>query len=251
MPPSIVLPKEFDIANVSFSDVRALDNGGKIAYIAYNNAPLVVQTPPMKAPFGMSVWEDGKDVKYSLDLSFAGIDGSPKLQAFYDMLDKLDNRLVDDGFENQSAWFKGKKYGSREIVEALYTPMIKHAKDRKTGERTDKYPPTVKLTVPFRDGAFTCDVFDSTRQPVDINEIQTKGAQVTAIIKCAGIWFSGGKFGASWRVVQMKVAPNDMSFSGFAFRTDGAEDAQRQMIDCDADNGDAHKSSSDSEEIDD
>lgn len=254
MAPTIVLPKEFDITKVSFSDVKVLDNGGKIVYVSYNNAPLVVQTPPMTAPFGMSVWDnDGKaSAKYSLDLSFKAMDASPKLQKFYDMLERMDKRLVDDGYANQSTWFKGKKYGSREIVEALFTPMIKYAKDRDTGERTDKYPPTFKVGVPFRDGAFTCDIFNDKRQPMDLSTIETKGANVTAIIQCTGMWFAGGKFGASWRLVQAKISPNTMSFTGFAFRGDDGNDGNdgdMDIVDC-AETDRADKSSSDSEEVD-
>ena len=256
MAPTIVLPREFDIANVTFSDVRTLENGGKLAYVSYNGAPLVVQTPQMSAPFGMSMWDnDGKAApKYSLDLSFKGLDASPKLQAFYDMLEHLDNRLVDHGYDNQNTWFKGKKYGSREIVEALYTPVIKFAKDRDTGERTDKYPPTVKLSVPFRDGNFSCDVFDSQRRQLDLNAVETKGAAVTAIVQCTGVWFAGGKFGISWRVIQAKISPNDMSFSGFAFMNDENQDHDnnndddRAVVDCPDDV--VAGSSSDSEEID-
>lgn len=222
MAPPIVLAKNFDINNVSYSEPRALESGGKIVYLSYNGTPLIMQTPVMSAPFGLSMWDnDGKVApKYSLDLSFKGMDTSPQLRSFYDALENLDQRLVDDGFANQSSWFKGKKYGSRDIVEALYTTQIKYPKDRDTGERTDKYPSTFKLGVPFRDGAFACDVFDDNKQPVDINTIETKGAHVTAIVQCTGIWFAGGKFGASWRIVQMKVVPNKTAFVGYAFRDD-------------------------------
>ena len=243
MAPTIVLSKNFDINNVTFSDLKMLDNGGKIVYVSYNRAPLIMQTPAMSAPFGMSVWDnDGKAVpKYTLDLSFKGMDASPGLQSFYAVLEQLDGRLVDDGFANQGSWFKGKKYGSREIVEALYTPMIKHAKDRETGERTDKYPPTFKAGVPFRDNGFTCDVFNDRKQAItDLAEnlTQTKGAKVTAIVQCTGIWFAGGKFGVSWRVVQMKLVPNTTSLVGYAFRDDDDNDADAEGCSNAATNGD-------------
>jgi hypothetical protein len=256
MAPKIILPKEFDVSRVTFSDVKVLDNGGKIVYVSYDSAPLVIQTPTMTAPFGMSVWDnDGKAAaKYSLDLSFKNMDASPKLQKFYEMLEQLDNKLVNDGFLNQATWFKGKKYGSREILEALFTPMIKYAKDRDTGERTDKYPPTMKIGIPCRDGRFSCDIFDDKKRTIDLNAIETKGAAVTAIIQCTGLWFAGGKFGASWRLVQAKIVANSMSFDTYAFRGDGDNDGNddAEIVDCTAQNGDDdHKSSSDSEEEDD
>ena len=219
MSSTITLPKEFDINNVSFSDVRMLDNGGKVVYVSYNNAPMILQTPQMVAPFGMSQWEnEGKsNTKYTIDLSFKAMDKNPSMQAFYNALEEIDAKLVKDGFKHQQTWFKGKKYNSEEIVEALYTPLIRHAKDRQTGEITDKYPPTFKLTVPYKDGKFTCEAFDDARNSVDIATVETKGSKVTAIIQCMGLWFAGGKFGSTWRIVQMKVVPN-AAIRGYAFK---------------------------------
>lgn len=231
MAPQIILAKDFDIKNVSFSDVKMLDNGGKIVYVSYNRAPFFLQTPTMPAPFGLSSWDggDGKSaVKYSLDLSFKGMDASPSVKAFYGVLEKLDRTLLDHGFANQANWFKGKRYGSREIVEALYTPLIKFARDKTTGEKTDAYPPTFKASVPFRDGDFACDVFDATRKPVRLSDIDTKGSAVTAIIQCTGVWFAGGKFGVSWKIAQMKVVSSSSKLSGFALRDDDDDDAPQQ-----------------------
>lgn len=219
MSSTITLAKDFDINNVTFSDVRTLDNGGKVVYLSYNRAPLILQTPQLHAPFGMSKWDnDGKEntCKYTLDLSFKGLDRSPGIQNFYNVLESLDKKLVEDGFNNQATWFKGKKV-SKEVVEALYTPLIKHAKDKMTGEVTDRYPPTFKVTVPFKEGKFVCEVYDDKRNLVDLNSIETKGSKVTAIIQCMGLWFAGGKFGSTWRVVQMKCAPN-AAIRGYAFK---------------------------------
>jgi hypothetical protein len=255
MAPTIILAKDFNINNVTFSDVKMLDNGGKIVYVSYNKSPFLMQTPKMKAPFGLSMWDnDGKNVpKYTLDLSFGGMDSSPQLQAFYEVLENMDVRMVNDGFDNQQSWFKGKKYGSREIVEALYTPIIKYAKDKNTGERSDKYPPTMKLNVPFRDGTFACDAFDDNRKPVNVESIETKGSFINAIIQCTGVWFAGGKFGVSWKVVQMKYTPASMSFMGqCAFRDDDNEngDGGRRGYDADVDTGAARVGNKSREEHD-
>ena len=216
---SITLAKDFDISKVSYNDVRMLDNGGKVVYVSYNKAPLVLQTPTMYAPFGIQKWtNDGRD-KYTLNLSFRGKDNSKALQSFYDVLYDLDSKLVEDGFKNQQTWFKGKKYNSKEVLEALYTPLITPAKDKTTGDITDKYPATFKMTVPSKDGNFSCEVYDETKSLVDLNTINTKGSRVSALIQFAGLWFAGGKFGSSWRVVQMLVKPNQ-AIRGYGFKDD-------------------------------
>jgi hypothetical protein len=117
-------------------------------------------------------------------------------------------------------WLK-KKYNSVDVVEALYTPMVKYAKDKTTGEITDKYPPTFKLKIPFVNSAFQCEVYDNKRKTVDLKQLidtgAFKGAKVTAIIQCLGIWVAGGKYGCSWKVLQMRVSP-PQTIKGYAFK---------------------------------
>lgn len=215
---NIVLPQQFDINMLSYNNIRTLDNGGKVVYISYNKKPLILQTPEMMAPFGLNKWNnEGKSIdKYSLDLSFKGKDERDVLNKFFENFVSIDQKLVHDGFVNCQSWFK-KKYPSEDVVEALYTPIVKYPKD-KNGEVSDKYPPTFKVNVPFRDGKFGCDVFDNTRNLIDLNNIETKGSKITAIIQCVGIWIAGGsKFGCSWKILQMKVIPNNV-IKGYAFK---------------------------------
>jgi hypothetical protein len=214
---SITLAKEFDASKITYSDVKMLENGGKVVYVSYNKAPLVLQTPEMSAPFGMQNWNNDNRIKYTMDLSFKGMDRRVGVQTFYNVLESLDNKLVEDAFKNQATWFKGRKITSPEVASALYTPLIKHAKDKDTGEVTDKWPPTFKMTVPWKDNKFMCEVYDDKRNPLDLSAIDTKGARVTGIIQFMGLWMAGGKFGSSWRVLQMKIVPNQ-ALRGYAFK---------------------------------
>jgi len=211
---NIILPSEFNPKKITFDAPRNLGtNGGKIIYVSYGGKPLIFQTPEMIVPFGMNKWDGDK---YTLDLSFKGKESRDNLQTFFDGLVELDKTLIKAGLDNCQTWFK-KKYTSLDVVEALYTPSIKHAKDKMTGEITDKYPPTFKLNLPYRDGAFNCEVYDKSKNLVDLNSIETKGSKVSAIIKCMGIWIAGGKYGCSFRVMQMRVTP-PQNLKGYAFK---------------------------------
>jgi hypothetical protein len=132
----------------------------------------------------------------------------------------LDKKLVHDGVDNSMTWLK-KKITSADVVEALYTPIVKYAKDKTTGEITDKYPPSMKLKLPFNNGVFQCEVYDTKRKQVNLKELidngSLKGAKVTAIIQCSGIWVAGGKYGCSWKVLQMRVSP-PQTIKGYAFK---------------------------------
>lgn len=242
MASSIILPSAFDVSMMSFGNVKTLDNGGKMVYVSHKERPFIVQTPEMVAPFGMSRWNadgiapGGTADKYTMELSFKDRESRPSLSKFFDMMSAIDKKMLDAAIDNSQAWFK-KKYSTTEIVEALYTPCVKFPKDKTTGEITDKYPPTFRLSLPFRNGAFAIETFDNSKNKLDLLSVETKGAKVTAIMQLSGVWLAGGKFGCSWRVVQLRVVP-PATIKGFAFKDiegDKLADNDSDIDDDDAD----------------
>lgn len=214
---NILRVSDVEIDSLSLGTPKSLDNGGKMISLFHKSKAFIIQIPSLESPYGLSrfVSDRGGDDKISLDLSFKNV---PELQ---NMFEKLDAKLIDEAFKNGMPWFK-KKFQSREVVEALYTPLVRHSKDKDTGEITDKYPPTLKLTVPYRDGKYQCEVYDNKREKIDLEGLELRGANVTAIIQCNGVWVAGGKFGCKFRILQMKV--NSSSFSskiaGYSFIED-------------------------------
>jgi hypothetical protein len=205
-----------------------------------NRAPIVLQTPEMVVPYNVSNWnDDGKGPdKYTMDLSFKGKEARENLNTFFEKMSALDKKLIQDGVDNSMTWLK-KKYNSVDVVEALYSPMVKFAKDKNTGEITDKYPPTFKLKLPYSKGEFQCEAYDTKRNALNLKELidngSMKGAKVTAIIQCQGIWVAGGKYGCSWKVVQMRVSP-PQTIKGYAFKDTEEDKVNDSDIDSDIDN---------------
>lgn len=209
---SIVLCRDFKIDNVQFDDkIRTLDTGSKMKYVSYNKNALVIQTPECYLPYGItnSTMDEENSNKYTMDLSFRDVDNRPGLKRFFDLLKKMDDLIVEQAFKNQKEWLR-KSYPSKEVVEALYVPMIKYAKDKNTGEITDAYPPTFKMKLPFSKEKFSCDFYDYDGESMSSESIlntNTKGARAVTLVKCNGIWFAGGKFGCSWKALQIQIAP--------------------------------------------
>lgn len=217
MSSSIILPSEFDISKLTYGDVRKLDNSnGQMVSVGYAGHPLVIQTCECYAPFGLSCYQndDGKAPSYALNLSFKNMDSRKNLKKLYEMYNTIDQKNIEMGMDNSVSWLKQKKaVKSTEIVEALYTPMIITPKD-------DKYPSTFKFKIPMKNGRLACDVYDKNHELMDLLSIdinRTKGAKCTAILQCTGIWLAGGKFGMSWKCVQLKVCPQE-NFSGFCMK---------------------------------
>lgn len=231
---NVILAKNFDPAQVSFGEPRQLDNGGRSVSIMYGNKPFSVQTPQMRTPFGLNRYRVTPTTpvaqeKVSIDLSFDNMDEKTAIKSFFDMIQTLDKMTINFGAANSFTLFKARH--SPDIVSALYTPMIKYAKDKKTGEVSSRFPPTFKITVPHKEGVVSCDTYDAKRNKVDMASIekQTKDSSVTAIAQCAAVWVVGGKFGVTWRAQQLRVVVSS-NLNGYAF-VDTGDDIQEDEDD--------------------
>jgi len=195
-------PADVDLAALTYGNPKKLDRGGKIVPIYYKGAPLLLQTPPLRAPFGMNAWtpEGGGPTKYSLNLSLAP--GGEEMQA---LLERMDAKLLQDGCASSAAWLN-KTGMTEEVARALYTPMVK-------ASTKGDFPPTFKVTLPHSQGAFACEFYDAQRNRIELESIP-KRSVVTAICQCTGVWAMGGRFGCSWKVLQLRYVPPPATGTG-------------------------------------
>jgi hypothetical protein len=210
-----ILPlSDIDI-NISVSSPKILSNGGKMCYLSMpNRKQLVFKTPTFKIPYGLSNWEN---TKFHIDVSLNP--DSPEIESFKQKILDIEEAIIDEAFNNSVAWF-GKKQ-SREVVMALFTSSIKSSKDT-------KYPPTMKLKLPFSNDKFKCDAYNYKKEPIDISEnTLTKGSTVQCIVQCSTIWIAGNKFGPSFNIVQVKVDTRASNkIVGYAFVDDSDDECE-------------------------
>ncbi len=221
MSSAIVSPSAFDATKVTFSPVKLLDSGGKQAYLNYDGRSLVMQIGTLAVPYGMSVYDKAGPVKYSVELSLRGYDGeNKKVQSIYQALSALDEYMIQQGVKNSKAWFKSEL--TRDVIKAFYTPTIRFSKDADGNPKP--YPPTLKLALKQRNDKFDVQVYDDKKRPmtdIPLEDVLVKGAQITTLIQCTGVWFAGSKFGLSWKAVQIRVDKLPESIRGFAFLDEG------------------------------
>ena len=199
---------------------KQLDNGSKFLWVGYKNSKLSLQTPRMNVAFNMSVYDKGEYPKYSVELSFGGMENDAALQKFHDNLEAMDEYLIDQGVANSMAWFKAKN-SSRDVVEAKYSRMIKTPTDKDSGEVLTQYPKRLRLKIPFYDGKFGCEVFDRDGNKIEdpMDEILVRGTRVKAIIECVGLWIASASYMCQWKVVRMEADVQQVS-RGPAFLPD-------------------------------
>ena len=215
--PVIVKGTTFDSDLVDFAPVKVNSAGGKNARVQYagGRSALYVSTPLMKT-WGVNeyVADNGRKT-YDLSLQFNSEDYMTEDEReFMQAFAALEAHLKAAAVTKSKEWFNKSKMSS-EVVDALWTPMLRYPKDRETGEIDTSRSPSLRVKLPFWDEQFSTEVYDvdgtalfpsddSTRTPI---ELITKGSEVATVIQSGGIWFANGKFGTTWKLFQVVVKP--------------------------------------------
>ncbi len=228
---------EVDMSKVTFADVVAGKTSAtfKSAFINYDRGGLVIQTPWLKTWDGIAEQAEefrqaGAPPKYSLNFSMRG-QNAEEVAQFQSFLQQMDDIVLTEATNNSLAWLKRK--GTRDVCAALFCSQLKWAKDKDTGEPTDKYPPSFKVKVPFYDGKWKCDLYDDKREEIteNLHEHLTGQCDVRAVLKCSAVWIAGGKFGVTWLAQQLEYRPRYTNAHTYQFRATiedaRPEDAER------------------------
>jgi len=207
----------FNIADIDITAPKLNKSGGKSANILYKPSKKGVyinMTVPMLT-WGAQMFKDPQSGKetYDLSLQFPRKDYStPETDTLLAKFQELEKYIKTEAIRNSMAWFN-KKTMTPEVIEALWTPMLKYSKDQQTGEADMTKAPTLKVKLPMWEGKFNCEIYDpqGTMLYPDVSssplELIPKGVNIVAIVQCGGLWFANGKFGCTWRLFQAVVQP--------------------------------------------
>ena len=219
---SVVLPSSFSASKVSISETRTLESGAKQAYVNYEGEKFVMQTATnMAVPFGLSVFDKSGPVEYSVELSFRGHETRADVKEFLDAMNALDEKMIAEGVKNSKKWFKSDL--SRDVVKAFYTPIVRYSKDAEGNNKP--YPPGIKLKLKKYNGEFETKFYDvkgNLYKDATADDLLVKGAQVTALMQCTGVWFAGSKYGLTWRAKQVVIHKLPEKLNDFAFNLGAA-----------------------------
>jgi len=209
----------FNISDIDITAPKLNKSGGKSANILFKPSKkslYINMTVPMLT-WGASMFKDPQSGKetYDMSIQFPRKDYStPDTDTLLAKFQELEKYIKGEAVKNSMAWFN-KKTMTPEVIEALWTPMLKYSKDPQTGEQDMTKAPTLKVKLPFWDGKFNCEIYDpqGTMLYPDENacsspmELIPKGVNIVAIVQCGGLWFANGKFGCTWRLFQTVVQP--------------------------------------------
>jgi len=219
----VVSPNEFvPEDHVIYTKPKANASGGKSVGIlnTLTRKPLYLNTPLMMT-WGANVFDNPTGKSYDLSLQFPRTEFSnPSIQALLDVLIKFENKIKADARKYSRDWL-GKQSLSEDVVDALFTPILKYGKDQATGEPDKSRAPTLKVKLPIWNGEYKFELFDTQNNKLIPNDtgmtpdvLIAKGCEVACIIMCGGLWFASGKFGVTWKAYQVVVKPTETLAKG-------------------------------------
>jgi hypothetical protein len=204
-------------SDISYAKAKINPSGGKnIAIMNGKVRKNTMLSTPLMLTWGMSEFNDDKTGKRSFELSlqfpnaeYPDRDG----EVFLEKMKEFEAKVKADAVTNAKDWF-GKPKMSAEVVDALWTPMLKYPKNKESGEFDYARAPTLRVKVPYWDGDWKVELYDMEQRQLwpseDLDspvELIPKLTKVACVIQCGGIWFANGKFGVTWKLFQAVVKP--------------------------------------------
>ena len=208
-------------SDITYTKPKVNASGGKnVGILNTTSKKSTYLSTPLMMTWGVNEYVDDKTGRRSYELSLqfpreqdSNFSNDTKL--FLKNLIDFENKIKADAISNSKEWMNKSKL-SEEVVDALWTPMLKYPKDQETGDFDFSRPPTLRVKIPFYDEKFGVELYDMNEQQLfpDLDDesvtpltLIQKTQNIAIVIQNGGIWFANGKFGTTWKLVQGVVQP--------------------------------------------
>jgi hypothetical protein len=213
-------------SDMKYTKPKVNSVGGRSVGIVNSKTSTVLNlSSPLMLTWGVQSFTDDKSGKVSYDLALQfpneGFE-TPATKKFLENMSAFEKKIKEDAITNSKEWFSKPKM-TADAVDALWTPVLKYPKNKDTLEADTTRAPTIKVKLPFWDGAWKeLELYGVDMQPVfpdpmnpslSPQDLIAKGSHIAVSIQCGGIWFANGKFGVTWKLFQAIVKPK-MSLKG-------------------------------------
>lgn len=206
--------------DITFAEpkVNPKTSGKSVGIVSSKNKTSLKLRFPLALTWGAQLYTDPSSNResYSMSIQFPG-DGykTPLSDKWLESMLTMEEVVLTHVMANWKKLFN-KPTPSREVADALYTRAIKYSKDPQTGEVNMAKSPTMKVKLGFWENKFDCEIYSPDGKMIYSQETHPnstpvelipKASQTAVIVQCGGIWFAGGKFGVTWKLLQAVVKP--------------------------------------------
>ena len=223
----ITRAKDFDSSNITYGSPSTNKHGGKSVPILFDGAKLVLQFP-FNFTWGAQSNTDENSGRTSYSLNLVLEEGSPLRTA----MSVLQEKVLTDMVTNSKAWF-GKQIQSREVIEALFYDIVRYPNIKGTTEPDTTRKPSVKAGLPEWDGVFKTELFSMNKDVLNGPTIKLSeddflaaipiASHISGLLECKGIWYSAGRCGVTWKLLQARVKP-PVRIEGYCMVDDSDEE---------------------------
>ena len=206
------------IGNIVISPPKLNKSGGKNSNVINKDTKktLMMSTNNWMLTWGINEYIDEKTgaKTYDVSLQFPG-DGynTPETDRMLVKIKEVEEFFKTELLSNPTLYFN-KKTMSREVLDALWTPMLRYPKDKVTLDFNTNMPPSLRLKVPYYDGKFSFEIYNELGnilygENTDISPLDVikKGDEIQTVFQFGGIWFANGKCGSTLRILQAVHRP--------------------------------------------
>ena len=218
--PMVIDGTKLTTDSFTYSKPRINQAGGKAVSILNSATKKGLHlTTPLMMTWGVNEndFEGSGKKTYDMSLQFPrqqDANYNEDVSAFLENMKTYEDTIKSDARKHSKDWF-GKASMSAEVIDALFTPMLRYPKDKETGEYDTTRTPSLRVKLPYWEGKFNLEIYNVERElvfptmesdvmPVDLIQ---KGQNVALVMQSGGIWFANGKFGTTWKLVQAVVQP--------------------------------------------
>jgi len=222
--PVVLSVADWSPSAIKFMPPKVNERGGKaISLISkQTNRSLHISTPMMMT-WGVQdfIGDNGEsDGKWSMSLNFPNDEyKKPATDVFLQKVKDFENQILDEAVKNSELWW-GEEM-SREVCKHTFFPFLKYSKNKDTKKIDPSKPPSIKAKVPFYDGKWGLEIYDTKEQLIFPSDDKDKThltpvdfipklSQVACVLQCGGIWIGGKGWGLTWKMIQCVVKPREI-----------------------------------------
>jgi hypothetical protein len=143
--------------------------GRSVGIVNAKTSTVLNLSSPLMLTWGVQSFTDDKTGKVSYDLALQfpneGFE-TPATKKFLENMTVFEKKIKEDAIANSKEWFSKPKM-TADAVDALWTPVLKYPKNKDTLEADMTRAPTIKVKLPFWDGAWKeLELYDTDMRPV-------------------------------------------------------------------------------------
>ena len=223
--------KNLDITKFEFDEPTKNKNNGQIVYLKYAGDIPILQTPWLKAPYGLyDIVDDANIRRVKLTTTFHNHENDPEIQTFMEKMKEFDEYICEYATKNSKKWFGNTK--KKEIIDEYYRKLVVPGNEKKKDPKnpdseflTDENGNTlfwepsfaaVKFYVDQNQNKIQVRCTDQDKNWFDITKLP-KQTKVRMLLNPTSIWFIGKqKFGITFSCTEIQVdcqnLPHQISF---------------------------------------